>query len=205
MLNNFKDCTALQFLELFELHKTNPNEHAEPMWFFIRKAATVLETEYFRTRKQYFSVLQAAADTEFVDAIKQFQNEHTGPIWEVYANVFPINGTYPTSLEPAISHFIEITCPFFGIFFQKVSVREHKKLKRLNPDDEEIPKPGSGANKKTRSFKKPKLYSLEKVKNQNVKVLGEFMHSVHRHDAMLLPETYSYRKYFLPLQKEASN
>lgn len=204
LLYEYKDCSEIKFLEAFERHKTKPDEYGEPFWFFIKKMAAVLDTEYFRTRKTYFSVSLALEDKEFVDSFKDFSLTQTGPLWEVYANIFPKCGSYPETTQDHIVHFIEITCPFFGIYFKKVSVREHRSLKKLHPKDDEIPPPTGGL-RKQKNYKKPKLYSFEKEKNENVRLLGRFMHSAHQRDVELLPEKYPYRKYFLSHQNDSLN
>lgn len=202
LLRTSGDCTELEFIQAFETHRLKPDEYAEPFWLFIKKMEAVRTTSYFNyCTSEYFSVSRALKDEKFCDAIRNFRLGHKdGPIWEVYANIFPKSGAYG-DIKAQIVHFIEFICPFFGEFYEKVSVREHRKLHKEQPDNPEIPSPHIMINRskegKKRKHSSDKLYRVLKEKQQNVIVLSNFMHSVHPRDARLLPETYRFRKYFL--------
>lgn len=213
----YKDCTEFEFIRYFENLKNKPNEFAIPLHMFMALVNEVFETEYFKTRKHYFSVRESSKCKEFVVAISDFYcSSAKQDLWQVHTNLYPKGGKVPVDYKDRVTLFLESYCSFFGFYFQRVDTRKHRKLYReklnsgpnFSEAQNEIPQPyysSEERNPKTQRklHKNDTLYSIDKVKNDNVDILSKFMHSENR-DEGLLPERYRFRKYFLS-PKNSSN
>lgn len=211
LFSEHHDCSELEFKVYFEKLQTKPNDFPKPMYLFIQLMNTAFEAKYYASRKHYFSVHESLKCKEFSDAISAFYaSDQIQRLWQVHTSLFPKGGRIPDDPKSRVIHFIENYCPFFGIYFDKIDCRKHRKLfkdklamneKDWTEEQKELTKPyysSDERNPRTRRkvHKNDTLYCFNKSKIENVHILSKFMHSVNR-DAGLLPEKYRFRKYFL--------